>query len=118
MLNEKMTSCETNRLNIFFFKKVMNGLATLSLKEVTLSVVILMSVAASKSSFVSSNSNTQFTAGNMASSSVLSVASTRGEIAVTSIFTAWRDLLNLQLVLEHNQEDIWQILLRVYKELC
>ena len=37
------------------------------------SVVILMSVAASKSSFVPRNSNTQFAAGNVASSNVSGV---------------------------------------------
>ena len=90
MLNEETTSCETNRLDILFFNVVIKGLATLSCKEVMLSVVILMSVAAFKSSSVSSNSNTQFAACNMASSSI----NKRGN-SCQIIFSAWRDLLNL-----------------------
>ena len=68
MLNEETVSCET----MFAFSIVMKVLATCSWK-VVLSVVILMSVSSSTSSFASVSSNTQFAAGNVASSSALRV---------------------------------------------
>ena len=95
MLNQETMSCETNRLDMFAFSIMTKGLATCSWKVVILSVVILMSVASSISSFASISSNTQFAASNVVSSSALRVASTRGMIAVKSILHAWRAQLNL-----------------------
>ena len=68
MLNEETTSCETNWLDIFTFNIVTKGFPTCSWKEEMISVVILTSVAASRSSFASSSSNTQFAVGSVTSS--------------------------------------------------
>ena len=73
---------------MLLFNLVTKGLATLSMKEVISDIDIVVPVAAYKSSFTSNNSNTQLAAGSTASSSVLSVVSTKWPIAVKSIFSA------------------------------
>ena len=93
----KTMSCETNRLEMFAFSIVTKGLASRSWKVAMVSVVILMSVASSISSFASISSNTQFAAGNVTSSSVWRVASTRGVI-VASLFSLPGELCSIEKI--------------------
>ena len=69
ILKHETTSCEAKRLEMLLFKSLTKGLANLSWKELMSSIVAVVSVTASKASYASSNSSTQFAAGNMASSS-------------------------------------------------
>ena len=91
--------CERNQLGMFAFSIVTKGLTTCEgtcpLKAVMLSVVISIIVAFSISFFASINANIQFAAGSVTLSSVLRVASTRGVVAVRSIPSACRALLNV-----------------------